>query len=62
MPIGITMFSFDFFGLSRHLQALRTEQERTVEPKSVQATQADESDKASARDHEIFFWGMFPIL
>lgn len=59
MPIGITLFSFDFFGLARHLQALRSEHERTVEPKGAEA---DEFEKASARDHEIFFWGMYPIL
>lgn len=62
MPIGITLFSFDFFGLSRHLQALRAEQERAVEPKGVEVAEADVHEKASARNHEIFFWGMFPIL
>ncbi|NKN34974.1 hypothetical protein HFC70_01255 [Agrobacterium sp. a22-2] len=62
MPIGITMFSFDFFGLSRHLQAMRSEQEGKVEQKSVEAAEADVCEKASARNHEIFFWGMYPIL
>lgn len=62
MPIGITLFSFDFFGLARHLQALRSEHERTVEPKGAEAAEADEFEKASARDQEIFFWGMYPIL
>lgn len=60
MPIGITLFSFDFFGLARHLQVLRSDQEREVEPKSVE--EADEREKASARNHEIFFWGMLPNL
>lgn len=63
MPHSVEMLSFDLFGLARRLLPPSDRAPRVPERKrhSV-AVHDDEIDDADCRRHEIFFWGMFPLL
>lgn len=63
MPHSVETLSFDLFGLARRLVPSSNRVERGREPKRPSvATHDDDTDDADCRRHEIFFWGMFPIL
>lgn len=63
MPHSVEMLSFDLFGLARRLAPSSDKAPQVPERKrSFVAAHDDDTDDADCRRHEIFFWGMFPIL
>ncbi|CAH0342203.1 hypothetical protein RHI9324_03920 [Rhizobium sp. CECT 9324] len=63
MPHSVETLSFDLFGLARRLVPSTDTALRASETKRpVVAKHDDDTDAADCRRHEIFFWGMFPIL
>ena len=63
MPHGVETLSFDLFGLARRLERPRDKPPQVAEKKKPSlASHEDDTDGEDVRRHEIFFWGMFPIL
>lgn len=67
MPYGIELFSFDLFGLSRKGAPAATPSTTADAPKAKpearrESPAEDDSDLDRPGRHEIFFWGLFPVL
>ena len=62
MPHSVEMLSFDLFGLARRLVAPSEKAPRDPERKPSVAAHDDNTDDADCRRHEIFFWGLYPLL
>ncbi len=67
MPYGIELFSFDLFGLSRRGAAIAPSSADDDRVKTTSETRRespadDDADLDRPARHEIFFWGLFPVL
>lgn len=60
MVAGFNMLSFDLFGLGRKAQEekLKRESGSAPEPKVMDEPAQHDRD----REHELFFWSLYPVI